>query len=428
MLFRLIKPRKSLNIVLAVLMLHLVVAPLEAQGLKLLDKSDRKSLLDGGLGSGSIQRSRPGQRGEGSVPLEGRIDRRTYCLGPGDEVDISIWGGEFYESYQLVVSAGGRLLVPPAGPLEVAGMTLAGAEKYLIERMNEYYSDCRASLTLINPRTFRVFAAGALARTGTYYMSAVDRVSELIEAAGGVRAGGSLRAIRLTESDNRLIETADMLRYRMAGDLAGNPRLVDGCIVEVPPVENYVLLRGKFTNLSGSDSVAVAEQQHENIAEFVVEFLPGETLSNVLHLVGGPQDIETVGEGRRVFESGGKGAPARWVALTDEMLAGFPENGAVYEFPVRNMWVFVTGSVNLAGRYVYQPGWTVRDYLGQAGGPNMEGTGKKCYIKRGDGSRVKCKFTDSVQPGDVLYVPHRFKFYEWSPVVTLITALIFLFK
>ena len=415
---------KFLKLLPVLLVFSVCTSSLEAQSVKLYEKT-RPTL---GEKLGPTPRSQPSAP-EVMIPLEGKIDRLSYRLGPGDEVDVSIWGTELYESYHLFVSAEGRLLVPPAGPLEVDGMPLAEAEAYLVQRMAEYFSEARISLTLINPRTFRVFAVGALARPGTYFMSAVDRVGELITESGGVRSGGSRRRIRLLDGDRRLLKTVDLMRYLMQGNLQENPMLIDGCIVEVPPMENYVVLRGSFTNLSGSDSVAVGERQIDQISEFIIEYLPGETVGDLLELVGGPQNFETI-DGGRLVVSDNPQASQRWVPLTREMIESPPEQEAIYEFPVRNKWVLVSGSVNLPGRYIYQPGWTVRDYLGQAGGPNMSGAGKTCYIRRSDGSQFKCKIGDDVLPGDVIFVPQKFRFYEWAfgPLVTLVTGLILVFN
>ena len=59
-----------------------------AQGLELLEKGFstlREKERD-------LELSTP-RKPEEMVPLEGRIDRSVYRLGPGDEVDVSIWGG-----------------------------------------------------------------------------------------------------------------------------------------------------------------------------------------------------------------------------------------------------------------------------------------------------------------------------------------------
>ena len=94
---------------------------------------------------------------------------------------------------------------------------------------------------------------------------------------------------------------------------------------------------------------------------------------------------------------------------------------------MRNKWVFVSGKVNLPGRYVYQPGWTVRDYLGQAGGPAKDGSEKKYFIERNDDIKIKCKPGDEVLPGDVIFIPERSRsILEWTlgPVTALVTLVI----
>jgi protein involved in polysaccharide export with SLBB domain len=412
---------KFLKLLLVVFVFTVPASSLEAQGLNLLDKM-RSELADIPV---SPQQSRL-PSGEERIPLEGKIDRSSYRLGPGDEVDVSVWGAEMYESSQLVVSAEGRLLVSLAGPVDVDGLTIEEAEDRLVQRMMEYFSGARITLTLINPRIFRVYAVGAIHRTGTYYMSAVDRVSDLLVEAEGVRQGGSQRRIRLLDSERRHFKTVDMMRYRMQGDLRENPLLIDGCIVEIPPLENYVLLRGSFANLSGSDTVMLNDKLNDQITEFVVEYLPGESLSDLLGLVGGPDLIETVAEGRLVLGRQRQN-PQSWVPLSKDIVEKPLEQQAVYEFPVRNKWVFVSGNVKLPGRFLYHPGWTAWDYLGMAGGPDMNGSGKTFSIKRSDGSQFKSKEGVEVMPGDVIYVPQRFKLYEWASVVSFVTTLIWIF-
>ncbi len=360
------------------------------------------------------------------IPLDGKVDRNVYRLGPGDEVDVSIWNIEPFTSYDLFVSAEGRLLVPPAGVLEVSGMTLAEAEEFLARQLAAYFSDqASISLSLINPRTFRVYTAGAVLLPGTYAVSAVDRVSDLIRAAGGIKRGGSKRRVRLLNKEHELLEEVDLMRHESMGNLSYNPRLLDGCIIEVPPIENYVILTGRFPNLSGFDTVRVKDWNLEEATEFTVEFLEGETLMDLLALAGEPQmpDTSLVG---KVFVSRADWKDHNYVELTEEMLDEKLEYGSHYQFPIRNTWVFVTGSTNNYGRFIYQPGWTVQDYLGQAGGPNWNGSRKTIYLRRSDGTEFKCKPTEKVFPGDSIYIPEKFHFDRVLPVLAgVFSALIF---
>ncbi len=363
---------------------------------------------------------------EGLIPLDGKVDRNVYRLGPGDEVDVSIWNTEPFTSYDLFVSAEGRLLVPPAGVIEVSGMTLAEAEEFLARQLAAYFSDkASISLSLINPRTFRVYTAGAVLLPGTYAVSAVDRVSDLIRVAGGIKRGGSKRRVRLLNKEHERLEEVALMRHDSMGDLSDNPRLLAGCIIEVPPIENYVILTGRFPNLSGFDTVRVKDWNLEEATEFTVEYLEGETLMDLLALAGEPQmrDTSLVG---KVFVSRTDREDHNYVELTEEMLDEKLEYGSHYQFPIRNTWVFVTGSTNNYGRFIYQPGWTVQDYLGQAGGPNWNGSRKTIYLRRSDGTEFKCKPTEKVFPGDSIYIPEKFHFDRMLPVLAgVFSALIF---
>jgi protein involved in polysaccharide export with SLBB domain len=362
-----------------------------------------------------MRQSLPLKKSE-TVPLEGKIDRGKYILGPGDEVDVSIWGGEKYSSFQLIISAEGRILVPPVGPMDIAGMTLAQGEEYVSGKLSLYYSESRVSLTLINPRRFRIFAVGAVSMPGTYIVTAVDRLSDLIMIAGGIKRGGSWRRIRIFDREKVLQAEVDLLRHEVTGDLSTNPLLTDGGIVEVPTIQDYIILRGRFANMLDRDTILVGLGQKEVINEYNVEFLPGESLKDLLDLVGEPQTPERPDSFLITVRKPGT-TDALYLPFDDALLGQKLERGTTYEFPTSKNWVYLTGNVNRPGRYVYQPGWTVHEYLGQSGGPNWLGSSGTCFLRRLDGTRFKSKSTDKVLPGDELYVPEKFQLYRLYPVI-----------
>ena len=410
------------NVRLLIVLLLISAVPLRGQRRDVFDSSLPRLLEKEEFIQPPTTKIAPEER----VPLDGKVDRSVYRLGPGDEVDVSIWNIEPFTSYDLFISAEGRLLMPPAGALEVSGMTLAEAEEFLARELAAYFSDeASISLSLINPRTFRVYTAGAVRLPGTYAVSAIDRVSDLIRAAEGIKRGGSKRRVRLLNKEHEFLEEVDLMRHESKGNLSYNPRLLDGCIVEVPPIKNYVILTGRFPNLSGFDTVRVKDWNLEEANEFTVEFLEGETLMDLLVLAGEPQmpDTSLVGE---VFVSRANWKDHHYVELTEEMLDEKLKHGSHYQFPTRNTWVFVTGSTNNYGRFIYQPGWTVQDYLGQAGGPNWNGSRKTTYLRRSDGTEFKCRPTEKVFPGDVIYVPEKFHLDRLLPVLAgVFSALIF---
>ncbi|MBW7996061.1 MAG: hypothetical protein FVQ81_05700 [Candidatus Glassbacteria bacterium] len=322
---------------------------------------------------------------------------------------FSVWGVEPAVSKSMYVSAEGRLLVPPEGVVDVAGLSLAEAERHVAEKLHKYFTrDITISLTLVNPRTFRAYITGAVRTPGAFKATALDRVNDLIRVAGGIQPGGSMRRIRLYDNDRKLLKEVDMLRYKSSGKLADNPQLSDGAIVEVPAVEDYVILSGRFPYIYGTDSVRINNNIKDAETQYAVEFFPGETLLDLLELTGVPQmdDTSLVGN---VMVSRGVPSSEEVEALTRDMLTAPLEKGQYYEFPMRKNWVYVTGSTNFAGEYQYRPGWTVQDYLGHAGAPNWLGSSDKIVLRRSTGGEYDAALTDPVYPGDMIYVPEKFR-------------------
>lgn len=164
--------------------------------------------------------------------LERNVEPEEYVVGPGDEIILSLWG-EISESYPLEVTPEGKVLIPHVGEILVGQMTLEQAKKKIVEAVGKRYKKVAISVSLSKVRKFRVFVVGAVKVPGTYTATAVDRVSMLIDQAGGLSLGASERNIQVKRRNAAPI-TVDLLRFTVMGDLADNPYVRDGDVVAVP--------------------------------------------------------------------------------------------------------------------------------------------------------------------------------------------------
>jgi protein involved in polysaccharide export with SLBB domain len=164
--------------------------------------------------------------------LDKNIDPEEYAVGPGDELILSLWG-EISESFLLEITPEGKVLIPQLGEILVRQLTLAQARDKIIEAVSKRYRNVIASVSLTKVRKFRVFVVGAVNLPGTYTATAVDRVSMLIDQAGGLAPGASRRNVQVKRQDSNIIG-ADLLRFIVVGDLGANPYVVDGDVVNVP--------------------------------------------------------------------------------------------------------------------------------------------------------------------------------------------------
>jgi len=87
--------------------------------------------------------------------------------------------------------------------------------------------------------------------------------------------------------------------------------------------------------------------------------------------------------------------------------------------------VLVTGFVKRPGAFRYFPGYTIRDYIGMAGGVLETGTVQRATIYRSN-ERSRADFNEFAKPGDTVYVPpnYRYIFFGRGSMIQVISATV----
>src|SRR5216683_6137702 len=116
-----------------------------------------------------------------------------YVIGPGDGLEIDLWGGVSQRLFR-VVDREGRVSLPEAGPLLVGGRSLGDAQQAVQQVLRTQYRDISADVSLSKLRTVRVYVVGDVAEPGAYDISSLSTPLNALFAAGGVTPRGSLRA------------------------------------------------------------------------------------------------------------------------------------------------------------------------------------------------------------------------------------------
>ena len=201
-----------------------------------------------------------------------------YRLAPGDLLDVQIAGRLDVIRQQTYVDLAGVINVPPLGPLPVGGLTLLEAHRRVSERARDVFKFADATITVVGPRTFEVIVSGEVERPGTVQTTAMRRVYDVIQDAGGINARGSTRSIVLVR---RGVERqADLLAFRLRGDLAQNPFVEEGLRIHVPPRSGTVTLSGAV----------------RRPGEYEIGSTP--SLRELLELVGGLSQTAALGDAR----------------------------------------------------------------------------------------------------------------------------------
>ena len=168
---------------------------------------------------------------------------QDYRLGPGDAVNIDIYGAS-QKSFAATVSPDGDIIIEGIGPVQVSGLSIAQANARLRARLGTRYSSSNVKLTLGQTRTITVNVMGEVVVPGTYTLSAFASVFHALYMAGGISDIGTLRDIKVYRN-NRLISTVDIYDYILNGKLTGNVRLADGDVISVGAYDCLVNITGK---------------------------------------------------------------------------------------------------------------------------------------------------------------------------------------
>lgn len=171
---------------------------------------------------------------------------QNYVLGPGDQLVIDIYGAS-QRTHQLTVSPDGYVTVPNYGPIQVSGLTVAGAKSKIRSSLGSRYASSDIQLTVGQTRTIMVNVMGMVNVPGTYTVSAFATVFHALYCAGGINDIGTLRNVKVFRQ-GKLVTVVDIYEYILNGRLAGNIHLQDNDVIQVGSYDCLVDIEGKVKN------------------------------------------------------------------------------------------------------------------------------------------------------------------------------------
>lgn len=165
-----------------------------------------------------------------------------YVVGAGDTLLIEISGG-VTTTISRVVDRDGRILLPEAGPLAVAGLSLARVQDLIESALKREFRNAQVVVTVSHLRSVRVYVVGDVQRPGGYDISSLATPVSALYAAGGPTSVGSLRTLRHYRGQ-QLIEDVDLYDFLLHGVRNGSARFESGDTLLVPPAGPQVAVFG----------------------------------------------------------------------------------------------------------------------------------------------------------------------------------------
>ena len=171
----------------------------------------------------------------------------NYVLGPGDELQISVYGVQEY-SATVPVTMEGKVNIQYVGQIPVSGMTIEAATQKIRGAISRVYStvasgQSQVGISLSRIRTIKVTIIGSR-QPGNYSISSLATVYNALFLGGGPGKNGTYRNIELLRN-NKVYKKIDIYNFLVNGNQSDNVGLKDNDVIRIPAYSQRVTLEGQ---------------------------------------------------------------------------------------------------------------------------------------------------------------------------------------
>lgn len=340
-----------------------------------------------------------------------------YQLGPGDEIDIFLFGASEI-SYNLRISREGYIKVDRLAPVYLSGLSISAARDALTKRFASIYNGLSVSnddpskvyldLSLKSSRSVVVNIIGQVENPGTYTLSSFTSVINALYAAGGPNDIGSYRTVNLIRN-GQIINEIDLYKFFAGGKLAPI-YLQDQDVIQVPSLSSQVELRGAFKTPG------------------YYEIRKDETLADVLYFSGGflSDAYKEKVFVNRIMEYNRKSLTFNVVEGSFHLLKdGDILEATLVEDETKNA-VVLEGAVYVPGTYSLDIVNSIADLLDAAGGLSRSAVkGQATLFRLSNGVEREALSVDlkdesqlnyQLKDGDRLFIPSEIDIYDAAKI------------
>jgi len=284
------------------------------------------------------------------APLDTLQVPSDYIIGPGDELQVRVWG-QVEADLRVIVDRSGQIYIPQVGQISVAGIRYGDLEQHLKQEISKIFRNFNITANVGRLRSIQVFVVGNARYPGTYTISSLSTLVNAIFASGGPSPQGSLRHIQVRR-DGATVTDFDFYDLLVKGDKSKDVRLLPGDVLYYPHV-------GPLVAISGSVNTPA-----------IYEMKDSSTLSDLIEIAG---DLSTVADSSKITIDRVVDHEARKTLEFpyDEQsrVLSLKDGDIVRVFSIISRFedtVTLRGSVTNPGRYPWKPGMRVRDLIPDA--------------------------------------------------------------
>jgi protein involved in polysaccharide export with SLBB domain len=301
----------------------------------------------------------------------------NYILGPGDKLEVSVYGVQQFDD-TVPVNFEGKITIQNVGQIAVAGMSIEAASQKIRAAIARVYSTVRSgqsqvSVSLSDIRTIKVTIVGGK-QPGNYSISSLASVYNALHLAGGPGKNGSYRNIELIRN-NRVYKNVDIYKFLVKGDQSDNVSLKDNDVIRIPAYTQRVVVEGEVKRPG------------------IFEMKKGEKFSDLLNFASGFNEFAYTAS-VNVLQKTGKEFKVHDINES-EYGSYTPQSGDVFKVTkILNRFenrIKIEGAVFRPDYYSYSEGMRISDLITRA-----DGLKEDAYTKRARIIRLKTDLTTEI--------------------------------
>jgi len=301
----------------------------------------------------------------------------NYILGPGDELQISVYGVQEYND-NIPVSLEGKVNIQYVGQIPVSGMTIEAATQKIKGAISKVYStvasgQSQVGISLSRIRTIKVTIIGSKL-PGNYSISSLATVYNALFLGGGPGKNGSYRNIELLRN-NKVFKKIDIYNFLVNGNQSDNVGLKDNDVIRIPAYTQRVTIEGQVKRPG------------------IFEMKSGETFKDLLTFASGFNEFAYTAS-VSVLQKTAKEFKVKDIKLS-EFGSYKPLSGDVFRISkILNRFenrIRIVGSVFRPNIYSFYEGMRISDIIAQA-----DGLKEDAYTNRATIIRTKEDLTTEV--------------------------------
>lgn len=344
--------------------------------------------------------------------------------------------GEPALNKEFPIDVSGQVLLPEAGAVTVAGLTIEEAAATIRSRLATAFRDLDRLRTVIKERRLIIQVGGYVKNPGTLNLPGDANVQTALSAAGGLAQGAQLDQMKVIRGSKEIV--FDYKKYLVTGDASLVPKLqpLDQLFVPASPITGNVQIEFDGRTLAQSGDGGEERNSIKVFGEVnnpaVYSYKPGASVVDMLLRAGGVTRYATV-ESIKIINDGNPilfNLQAYLDTGDKKLLPGIEPGATIFvpkqieEIRVGKRTVYVMGEVAKAGAYDTKPGATFIDILANAGGPTRFAETRQIRVLRADGSvetvdlvaytEGRLKGLPAVDAGDAIFVPEKVENIEPS--------------